>query len=292
MAQARPTLRCRLASDSTTAAPFARSERRELRRKETRFGRARGARSESDDQRHRRASGRVEGSGLVRAERTPGGLRRHQGADPGDRTRARLVSEPRCTRSLRRARRRLWARARPACQDDRARAVLHGVHRRRGVRALGEVDRPHHPARRIGRRRDRGVPAVVGRAPCGRRPHGRPAERRPPSARARSPRLAGRRHRWTRGKWRFTGGLARRSRCRDRSGSLRRGTWPHANCARRRCGRVRPHGAAHGGISQCYGGARARGRDRPHGLLGRERRPRDTEAPLVAAAAERDHLRQ
>ena len=78
----------------------------------------------------------------------PGRLRRHARPHPLDRRRARLVPEPRCAGPLGRARRRVWLRARAAGEDARARAVLHGVPRRRRVRARDAVRRTHHPARR------------------------------------------------------------------------------------------------------------------------------------------------
>ena len=78
----------------------------------------------------------------------PGRLRRHARPDPRDRRRARLVPEPRGPRALRRARGRVRPRARPPGEDARARAVLHGVRRRRRVRALRALDRADDPARR------------------------------------------------------------------------------------------------------------------------------------------------
>ena len=62
--------------------------------------------------------------------------------------RARLVPEPRGAGALGGARRRLRARPRAAGADARARAVLHGVHRRRRVGALLPLDGAHDPARR------------------------------------------------------------------------------------------------------------------------------------------------
>ena len=151
----------------------------ELRRKETRLGRARGARSESDDQRHRRASGRVEGSGLVRAERPP---------EVSEGTRERILE---IARELgwypNRAARALSVERADACGLVLARPAktialepffmefIAGVE----SELFGEVDCPLDPARAVGRGRDRGVPAMVGRAAGGRRPHGRPAGRRP-----------------------------------------------------------------------------------------------------------------
>ena len=93
--------------------------------------------------------------------------------------RARLVPEPCRPRALGRARRRLRARARAAGEDARARAVLHGVHRRRRVRALRALGRADDPARRDVAGGDRGLPALVGRAPRRRRADGRPPGRRP-----------------------------------------------------------------------------------------------------------------
>ena len=113
------------------------------------------------DPRHRGARRRLEGRRLVRAQRPAR-------ASPTTRAtrilaiarRARLVSEPRGPRALGRARRRVRARARPAGAHARARAVLHGVPRRRRVRALGALDRAHDPARRrTSRRRSRSTGA-------------------------------------------------------------------------------------------------------------------------------------
>ena len=68
--------------------------------------------------------------------------------------------------------------ARPATHD-RARAVLHGVHRRRRGAALATLDRPDAPARQLRRGGDRGLPALVRRASRRRRVRRRPAARRP-----------------------------------------------------------------------------------------------------------------
>ena len=158
--------------------------------------------------------------------------------------RARLVSEPRGARALGRARRRVRPRARTAGADARARAVLHGVPRRRRVGALGALDRAHDPARRGRRAGDRGLPALVGRASRRRRADGRPARRRPARRGARAARAAGRRGRRSGRKPRSTSGLARRSVRDRRGGAVPRGARAQAHRPRHRRRRVRPHRAA------------------------------------------------
>ena len=103
-----------------------------------------------------------------------------------------LVPEPRRARPLGLARRRLRARPCATGDDDRARAVLHGVHRRSRGAALAALDRPDAPARRLRRGGDRGLPALVRRASRRRRVRRRPPARRP-AGRRRSTRWACRR---------------------------------------------------------------------------------------------------
>ena len=137
----------------------------------------------------------------------------------------------------------------------------------------------------VGRGRDRGVPALVGRAARGRRPHRRPAGRRPPSATSS-----------------FASGLpavviggpvengALPAVWHDEAGVVIEAVRYVAALGHTRIARVAGVGEfVHTaqrteGFLSATRGARARGRDRRHGLLGRERRPRDTEAPLVAAS--------
>ena len=176
----------------------------------------------------------------------PGRLRATARADPLDRRRARLVSEPRRTRALGRARRRVRARARPPGAHARARAVLHGVHRGRRVGARAPSIALTIQLVADVARGDRGLQALVGRAPRRRRAHGRPAHRRPSRRRARPARPSGRRDRRTAGKRLSTSGLARRSVRRDRGRAVPRRPRPRADRAGRRRQRLRPHAPADG----------------------------------------------
>ena len=114
---------------------------------------------------------------LVRPEQPPRRLGGYPRAHPVDREPARLVPEPGGAGALGGPRRRVRARTRAAGSDDRARAVLHGVHRRGWVGlssrslalTLQLVDNDAGGGR--------GLPAVVGRAPGRRHVHGRPAYR-------------------------------------------------------------------------------------------------------------------
>ena len=220
-------------------------------------GRARERGTEGDDQRHRPARRRVQGRGLVCAERSARCLGRHEGSHPRDRRRARLVSQPRRTRAVRCPRRRVRAAARPSGEDARAGAVLHGVHRRRRVRALHPVGRIDDPARRERPGRGRRLPPVVGGAPCRRRAGGRPARRRPAGRRPRVDRPARRRRRRPGGRRCPPRRLARRGFCGDRGRALPRRARPRAHRPGRRRGGVRPHRRAGEGLP----GGRRRARD-------------------------------
>ena len=222
----------------------------------------------------------------------PGRLGRDARAHPRDRARARLVPEPRRPGALGRARPRLRARARAAGADAGARAVLHGVHRRRrvGARArsialtiqlVGDVDEEIEVYRRWwGEQRVDGVLMV--------------------DLRLEDPRVAA------------LAGLGlpavvvggpledgalpavwhdERTTMVDTVRYLRRAR-ARADRPRRGPRRVRAHGRAHRRVRRR--GARARprvggGRDRLHAG---ERRARDAAAALGARAADRDRLRQ
>ena len=105
--------------------------------------------------RHRAPGGRVEGCGLVRTERKPGLSDSDARAHPLDRGRARLAPEQRGALALRRRVRTPAGSilARPA-RTLAVEPLLHGVPRRRRVRAVCAVDRADVPAR--DRRRERG----------------------------------------------------------------------------------------------------------------------------------------
>ena len=111
----------------------------------------------------------------------PGRLRGDPAAHPGHRRR-RSGSTPaappgRCPAP---ARRRGRPGPVPAGPDTRHRAVLHGADQRRRGRTVRPVVRADPAGGGRPRRRDRGLPALVGRAAGGRRARLRPARRRHP----------------------------------------------------------------------------------------------------------------
>ena len=137
--------------------------------------------------------------------------------------RARLVPQPGGALALGRARARVRPRDRPPVADPRARAVLHGVHRRCRGGAVGPLGGAHDPARPRPRGGGRGLPAVVGRAACRRGHARRPARRRPARRRDRTARPAGgRRGRPARGRRSRRSGTTRPSRSARSSATSRR----------------------------------------------------------------------
>ena len=138
---------------------------------------------------------RLEGCGLLRAERPARPRPGHPGPDPGGRRRARLDTQPPGPRALGVQGPRRRPRGRPAARDPPRRRVLPLLHLRPRGGAVPARPRPAADGRRARRRRD--LPPARQGGPRRRRLRHRPPGRRP-AARAARPSSACRPSSWAR----------------------------------------------------------------------------------------------